>query len=506
MASETSSYQKLELVHTDVCGPMQTQSFGGSHYFITFIDDYSCYCYTYFLKKKSEVLEKFKEFKASVENEFKMKIEALRADRGGEYLSNEFQQFLKECGIRPEFTAAYSPQQNGVSERLNRTLVEAARSMLSHADLSNAYWAEAVATATYLRNRLVSTALKAGETPYLLWYGKKPNLEHIRVFGCVVYSHIPSENRKKLEKAQKLRFIGYTETTRNYKVWDEEKRKCYIHHDVIFNENDFGKSTGANKLELENIVEESVAEIPVESEKEESDEENEEQLEPLRRSQRIKRPPARYGIDEFTNTANVANYRAAKIEEPKTIDDALNSDHSQEWKVAADFEYSSLIENQTWDLVKLPEGDNIVGCKWVFRVKHDGNGKVNCFKGRLVAQGFSQRHGVDYEEIFSPVVHLSSIRTLLAFAAKKKLHVHQMDVVSAFLNGELEEEIYMKQPPGYVQSGKENLVCKLRKSIYGLKQSPCCWNQKLCDHLKSLGFIKKVEQIPVFSLKMKPVL
>ena len=99
-----------------------------------------------------------------------------------------------------------------------------------------------------------------------------------------------------------------------------------------------------------------------------------------------------------------------------------------------------------------------------------------------------QRHGVDYEEIFSPVIHLSSIRTLLAFAAKKKLHVHQMDVVSAFLNGELKEEIYMKQPPGYVQSGKENLVCKLRKSIYGLKQSPRCWNQKLCDHLKSLGF------------------
>ena len=106
-----------------------------------------------------------------MENEFEMKIKALRADRGGEYLSNEFQYFLKECGIRSEFTAAYLPQQNGVSERLNRMLVEAARSMLSHADLSNAYWAEAVATATYLRNRMVSTAVKADETPYLLWYG-----------------------------------------------------------------------------------------------------------------------------------------------------------------------------------------------------------------------------------------------------------------------------------------------------------------------------------------------
>ena len=312
------------------------------------------------------------------------------------------------------------------------------------------------------------------------------------MFGCIVYSHIPSEHHKKLDKkAQKLRFIGYTETARNYKVWDEEKSKCYIYHDVIFNENDFGKSTDTNKLELENIEKEPVEEIPVESEKEESEQEIEEQLEPLRWLQRTKRPPVRYGIDEFTNTANVtnqANYQVAKTEEPKTIDDALNSDHSQEWKGAADSEYSSLMENQTWDLVKLPEGHSIVGGKWVFRVKYDGNGKVNCFKGRLVAQGFSQRHGVDYEEIFSPVVYLSSIRTLLAFAAKKKLHVHQMDVVSAFLNGDLKEEIYMKQPPGYVQLGKENLVCKLRKSIYGLKQSPRCWNQKLCDHLKSLGF------------------
>ena len=331
---------------------------------------------------------------------------------------------------RSEFTAAYSPQQNGVSERLNRTLVEAARSMFSHAGLSNAYWAEAMATATYLCNRMVSTALKAGETPYLLWYGKKPNVEHITVFGCIVYSHIPSEHRKKLDKkAQKLIFIGYTETARNYKVWDEEKHKCYIYHDVIYNENDFGKSTDTNKLELENIEQESVEEIPVESEKEESEQEIEEQLEPLRRSQRTKRPSVRYGIDEFTNIANVtnqANYQVAKIEEPKTIDDALNGDHSQEWKGAADCEYSSLMENQTWDLVKLPEGHSIIGCKWVFRVKYDGNGKVSCFKGRLVAQGFSQRHGIDYEEIFSPVVHLSSIRTLLAFAAKKKLRVHHL--------------------------------------------------------------------------------
>ena len=123
----------------------------------------------------------------------------------------------------------------------------------------------------------------------------------------------------------------------------------------------------------------------------------------------------------------------------------------------------------------------------MFRVKYDGKGEMNCFKGSLVVHGFSQRHGVDYEEVFSPVAHLSSIRVLLAFAAENK---HQMNVISAFLNGDLKEEIYMRQAPGYVQPGKEEFICKLRKSIYGLKQPPHCWNEKLCEHLKSSGFKK----------------
>ena len=134
----------------------------------------------------------------------------------------------------------------------------------------------------------------------------------------------------------------------------------------------------------------------------------------------------------------------------------------------------NLIDNDTWDLVELPEGRTAVGCKWVFKVKHNGEGKVVRFKSRLVAKGYSQRHGIDFEETFSPVVRFSSIRTLLALAMQKDMIVHQMDVVTAFLNGELDEEIYMQQPDGYQVSGKENLVCRLKKSLYGLKQAPRC--------------------------------
>ena len=241
---EVKSTERLQLVYTDVCGPMQTLSHGGSRYFITFTGDYSRYCQTYFLKRKSEALEKFKEFKESAENESGHKIKALRADRGGEYLSQEFKDYLKLCGIRAESTAAYSPQQNGVAERLNHTLVEAARSMISHAGLSYSFWAEAIATATYLRNRMVTTALKCGKTPYQLWHGEKPNLNHIRVFGCAVYVHVPDSECKKLDKkAQKLRFIGYTKAAGNYRVWDEAKQRCFIRHDVIFNERDFRRSS-----------------------------------------------------------------------------------------------------------------------------------------------------------------------------------------------------------------------------------------------------------------------
>ena len=176
------------------------------------------------------------------------------------------------------------------------------------------------------------------------------------------------------------------------------------------------------------------------------------------------------------------------IKEPTSIQEAHKGQHSKQWKEATDAEYSSLLENNTWELVKRPKYRRAIGCKWVFRVKHDGHGTVERFKGRLVAQGYSQKYGIDYEETFAPVARFSSIRTLLAYAAEQSLLVHQMDVVTAFLNGDLKEEIYMEQPPGYAKPGQEDLVCKLKKSLYGLKQSPRCWNQKFTKHMNSLGF------------------
>ena len=176
--------------------------------------------------------------------------------------------------------------------------------------------------------------------------------------------------------------------------------------------------------------------------------------------------------------------------------EAFSGEHSAEWKQATDSEFNSLIENETWELVSLPEGKNAVGSKWVFKVKRDENGCVQRYKARLVAQGYTQAEGVDYSEVFSPVVPNTTIRSLLALSNAKNWEVHPMDVKTAFLQGNVEEEIYMRQPGGYVNEELPNHVCKLKKSIYGLKQSARCRNNAIDTFLKSGGYKqKKSDQI-----------
>ena len=153
-------------------------------------------------------------------------------------------------------------------------------------------------------------------------------------------------------------------------------------------------------------------------------------------------------------------------------------------------EMKSLKENDVWELVELPKGKKKVGSKWVYKVKTGADGSVERYKARLVAQGYTQKFGTDYDETFSPVVRMESLRALLALSVQFGLQLHQVDVTTAFLNGELEEEVYMQQPKGFSREGEEHLVCKLKKSIYGLKQSPRCWNTALDKQLKEMGFIQ----------------
>jgi hypothetical protein len=185
----------------------------------------------------------------------------------------------------------------------------------------------------------------------------------------------------------------------------------------------------------------------------------------------------------------VERANVAFLEEPQNIE-ALTCENSKECECAMQEEYDSLVTNNIWTLIPLPASRKPISYKWVFKIKQGANGEVEHYKVRLVARGFTQTYGVDYNETFAPVAKFTSIRYILALAALEDMEIHQMDVKTAFLNGELEEEIYMEQPQGFVHHGGEHLVCKLHKSLYGLKQSPKAWNQKLDVFLKSIEFMK----------------
>ncbi|CAI7849710.1 unnamed protein product [Closterium sp. NIES-54] len=172
--------------------------------------------------------------------------------------------------------------------------------------------------------------------------------------------------------------------------------------------------------------------------------------------------------------------------EPATVEEALSGPQKEEWKAAMDAEFNSLIENETWELVELPEGRRPISSKWVFKVKSGADGALERFKSRLVPKGFQQKEKVDFGEIFAPVVKPVTLRTVLAGAAVKGWYVKQMDITTAFLNGILLEDIYMAQPDGYEDGTSQ--VCKLKKAIYGLKQAPRCWYEKLEEVLLSGGF------------------
>ena len=193
------------------------------------------------------------------------------------------------------------------------------------------YWAEAVSTATYLRNRIVTSALKSKKTPYEMWFGKKPDLRHLRVFGCAVYAHIPDGSRRKLDKkAEKFRFIGYTETTGNYRVWDEVRQKCFVRHDLIFNETDLkSNSHTSSNEEPQQGVEIS---LDINSQEEIEEEEQTQPLQEPRRSGRSRRPTIRFGLDDYADTANHCAFKSAKVDEPNTIQEALSGRHSRDGK------------------------------------------------------------------------------------------------------------------------------------------------------------------------------
>ncbi|KAD5802841.1 hypothetical protein E3N88_14201 [Mikania micrantha] len=227
---------KLGLIHADLCGPMQVPSLGGSYYDLLLIDDYTRMNWVHFIKHKSEAFYQFERFKALVERESNCYIKVLRTDRGGEFCSSEFNQYCDKWGIRRELTIPYTPEHNGVVERKNRTIMGLTRSMLKHKEMLNHFWAEGVATAVYLLNRSPTKA-RPNKTPVEEWGGIKPSVQHLRIFGCVAYSLIPSQQRQKLDhRSEKCLFVGYSQQSNGYRLYNPISKKFSVQKHVVFEE------------------------------------------------------------------------------------------------------------------------------------------------------------------------------------------------------------------------------------------------------------------------------
>jgi transposase InsO family protein len=526
-----------ELIHSDVCGPMSRPSPKGAKYFVIFKDDFSGYVFIYFIKLKSEVEALFRQLVQRILVETGQHVATLRSDNGGEYFSNKFEEWLKENGIKHESSAPKTPEQNGVSERSNRTIVEPARSMLHAAGLPIELWAEASNTAVYIKNRVVSRS-REGKTPYELWKGIKPNFSHLRVFGADAYVHVPKDERTKFDpKAIKCIHVGYCETQKAFRLWDPATRKVRISRDVLFNEERFcsisRESCFSNPplVYPEELVPENSILSPSEDPPETLPSENQLPLNPDQSSEaqeaptvtidpaatnprkkkqvtiitpreenplgaRIRNKPSRW-IEE-SQTEKYAGMALLDVEEPETVEEALNSAESEKWMLAMDEEYQSLMKNNTWTLCRLPVGRNAIRNKWVYTIK---SGTEVRYKARLVAKGFTQRPGIDYEETYSPVVRHDSLRAVLAITAAENLEMAQLDVKTAFLNGDLHEELYMFQPTGFEIEGQEDLVCRLNKSLYGLKQASRSWNEKFNNFLVQYGFSQSKADPCVYTIK-----
>ena len=489
--SKNRASTSFELIHSDLMGPTRTPSYCNFQYMMVIVDDYSRYTWVFFLQHKSDAFSKFVQFKMTVEKEFGSKIKCLRTDNGGEFLSDEFQNYCSKEGIRRQMTCPRTPQQNGVAERKLGHLAATSLSWLHEKNLPRELWAEAFSCASHVINRLPPWP-GSEKSPFEALYNLKPDVRYFRVFGSPCYVHVPKDVRTKLDpKAKKCVFVGYDPQRKGWRCMDPKTNKVVVSRDVVFDEASTYYSVGSSN---HNIISSDFFPTEVSATEECRDEslsvENVQQdVEPLRRSTRQKRQPDYlndYEVQVNDCTVTSCFFMGATYEdEPKCYAEAQGI---SKWEEAMREEIDALRKNNTWELVPKPKGAELVTCKWVYKLKTKADGTIERHKARLVARGFSQQYGLDYEETFSPVAKMVTVRTVVSLAAYKGWNLWQLDVKNAFLYGELDRDIFMEQPQGFVSKEFPNHACRLKKALYGLKQAPRAWYGKIAQYLTFCGF------------------
>ncbi|CAI7800544.1 unnamed protein product [Closterium sp. NIES-53] len=477
----------LALVHMDVVGPTRAPSLSGSHYFLTIVDDHTRAVWVYPLQTKGEVaVAVLKEWTSRAQRESRHKVKVIRTDNGGEFIGADFEAVLKKKGIEHQLTMPYNPQQNSVAERFNRTLQEGARTLLGRAGLPDPFWVTALRQVALVKNRVLATVGDKQWVPYTKWYGSASAVNMLRAYGCMVLFHVPKEKRGKLEASGRWGFLE----SLYYKEWKQQQQRLPT-TSLIIEADEVQRPSRQVQVTVSEEEISGVTEDGGEPEVEEQQQQQQEQQEdappcaqrPLDRLRRDVHPPNRLtypsfgkpkvvragSVAEQCDEDEIAHCYWAAVPEPKTLAKALSGLDAAKWKQSVKEEYDSLLENETWELCKLPPVKKAISSKLIFRHKYGPDGELTRYKSRLVAKGFQQTKGKDFDEIFAPVGKGTTLRML---------HPEGLD------DG----------------SGR---VCRLKKAIYGLKQAPRAWYHKLEETLLAGGFKKSECDHSLFLLQEK---
>ncbi|KAJ0697300.1 putative RNA-directed DNA polymerase [Helianthus annuus] len=530
----------LDLIYCDVWGPTPSPSIDGHRYFLLCVDHHTRYMWLYPLSQKSDVYAILTNFITMVERQFNTKLKSIQSDWGGEF--RPLATLCRNLGILHRRSCPHTSEQNGFVERRHRHVVETGLSLMAQSHLPQRFWHFAFETAVYLINRLPSR-VSSNKSPFEHIYGRKPDYSFLRVFGSQCFPYLRPYNHHKIEfRSTPCVFLGYSPSHHGYRCFDPHTERIYIARHVRFNEQVFPyapspkppspppsspyisifpnpppgfpphpppnsptpeptPSAQPNSTSPEptpsaqppttspeptpsaqpptTSPEPSTTDTPLPSAAPGSHPASAAaRSRPANLRPHPKRPD-RYNPAAYTATASSLPF------EPPTF--TIANKYS-EWRDAMSEELNALYKNGTWTLVPPVPNTNVVDCKWVYRLKTDETGKVSRYKARLVAKGFHQQHGVDYHETFSPVIKPVTIRTILSLAVTNRWPLRQLDIQTAFLHGNLEETVYMRQPPGFTDPNKPDHVCLLNKAIYGLKQAPRAWFNKLSTALLQLGF------------------
>nr|GEZ09130.1 retrovirus-related Pol polyprotein from transposon TNT 1-94 [Tanacetum cinerariifolium] len=428
------------------------------------VDDYSRYTWTHFLRSKDETPEVLINFLRLVQRGLQAQVRVVQTDKGTEFLNQTLHAYFAAEGILHQTSVARTPEQNGVVERWNRTLVEAAQTMLSAAKVPLFFWAEAIATACFTQNRSLVIP-RHEKTPYHIINDQKPLVKFFYIFGSICYIVRDGENLDKMkEKGDECIFMGYSPQSGSYRVFNKRTR-------VIM------ESIHVNFDELPHMASDQISSDP--APECQSMALNHDSLSPANQHQ-ANVPQANMTVTTsneldllfslmFDELLNGSSKVVSKSFAEAMADSA--------WIESMQKELHEFDRLDVWELVDRPLCINVINLKWLWKNKRDEENTIIRNKSRLVAKGYAQKEGVDFEESFAPVARLEAVRLFIAYAAYKSFTVYQMDVKTAFLYSPLKEEVYVNQPDGFVDPYYPDKVYRLKKALYGLKQALRAWSK-----------------------------